>query len=485
MTPRQRCSGTLDEAAVTPSWCLTKIDRVQTSNTDRRSVAVVWRAIAAGLAAIALPLVGSARALASTYYVCSSCANALDANSGVEEARPWRTIAKVDKTRLEPGDVVLLMGTFGENEPEYEKAEDGEIRVNKLIPDASGTALRSNSFGSYGSGAILTWGVFIPGDLSWLRIEHLTIDGSDHGGATTQGTQGIAGAAAGHDNHITVLANRVENVLAGIGAHAATDTTWVVADNRIKETGGSGIEVGNTKANTTNTAAPNSRSRTTALKTPVWRRRLSGKTGTSTGSMSRRATRRCSGTSSPGSTAAVSVFASATTCLRETSSRMVSGLASISLADCPAKPRGRTTRSPEPRLQESMCPVKTTSAKTSLLNTTGSRRRQGVHLQLNATSGTYDVTGNSPCNVTPRQARASARQASGVEDPFTPPWRERLAVQLSVVGGRFGAPEGRNRQDALSAASTISSCAPGLTLRSTVATVPRASITNVVRSLPK
>jgi hypothetical protein len=163
---------------------------------------------------------------------------------GSERGNPWRTIPKVNKTMLRPGDVVLLQGTFGQNEPEEEKTSDGELRLNKLAPASSGTALNPITFGPYGAGATLTWGVFIPSHRSWIRIEHLTVDGSSHGGATVHGTQGITSSRHGDDTDIVVSRTVVENVLEGIAAHAASDTTWSITGNTITDTGGSGIEVG-------------------------------------------------------------------------------------------------------------------------------------------------------------------------------------------------------------------------------------------------
>lgn len=186
-----------------------------------------------------------AKADATTYYVCSSCANASDSNSGTEETSPWRTIAKVDQVAFNPGDVVLLMGTFGVGEPEYEKGEHGEIRDSTLLPDSSGTLQDPITFASYGAGATLTWGIFLPPHRSWIKIEHLTINGISHGGATIHGIQGIASAAEGYDDNIALNETTVENVAEGIGAHSGRDSAWVISRNRIMNTGGTGIEVGN------------------------------------------------------------------------------------------------------------------------------------------------------------------------------------------------------------------------------------------------
>ena len=46
------------------------------------------------------------RAFAATYYVDATNGN--DINNGLSEARPWKTIAKVNASSFNPGDQILF-----------------------------------------------------------------------------------------------------------------------------------------------------------------------------------------------------------------------------------------------------------------------------------------------------------------------------------------------------------------------------------------
>jgi hypothetical protein len=94
----------------------------------------------------------------------------------------------------------------------------------------------------------LKQGVWIPPHRSWVTIESLTVDGSGYGGPRQGGLQGIAGAAAGNDAHISVLDNTLKNLAIGINGEApvrafASDNHWVISGNTIDRTGDSGIIV--------------------------------------------------------------------------------------------------------------------------------------------------------------------------------------------------------------------------------------------------
>jgi hypothetical protein len=191
--------------------------------------------LAAGLAGLVLVSLGVSQAFAAsaTYYVCndSSCPNAADTNSGSQE-HPWKTIGRVNQQTLNPGDSVLLKGgdTFTDH---------------TLEPPSSGSTASPVVYGSYGTGhATLTMGVWIASHRSRITIEKLTVDGSEHGGAKKTGIQGIAGAAAGYDEHISILNNTLQNLSIAINGGEQTDGNWVISGNVINGTGGSGIEAG-------------------------------------------------------------------------------------------------------------------------------------------------------------------------------------------------------------------------------------------------
>jgi parallel beta-helix repeat protein len=198
-----------------------------------------------GMALLAAALLcgcGSTRASAITYYVCndSSCPAASNANSGKREDRPWRTIGRANRQSLKPGDAVLLKGgdTFREHE---------------LWPSSSGSEGKPIVYGSYGTGhAILKLGIWIPPSRSWVTIENLTIDGSEHGGAIYDGMDGVAGSAKGHDEHISILHDTFEHLSIAINGEApehalGSDSGWLIAGNTINGTGDSGIYVQGTQ----------------------------------------------------------------------------------------------------------------------------------------------------------------------------------------------------------------------------------------------
>lgn len=71
-----------------------------------------------------------------TYYV-SSQGN--DQNSGESPERSWRSLAKVNRTFLNPGDRVFL--------------RSGDVWFERLQPSGSGTSSQPVGYGAYGSGA--------------------------------------------------------------------------------------------------------------------------------------------------------------------------------------------------------------------------------------------------------------------------------------------------------------------------------------------
>jgi hypothetical protein len=71
-----------------------------------------------------------------TYYVDAT--DGKDSNSGTSEATPWKTIAKVNMLKFQPGDQILF--------------KRGDVWREQLTVPSSGSAGRPINFGAYGSG---------------------------------------------------------------------------------------------------------------------------------------------------------------------------------------------------------------------------------------------------------------------------------------------------------------------------------------------
>lgn len=119
------------------------------------------------VAATALSLLAFASAAsAATYYVSPTGS---DSNAGTQ-AKPWKTITKVNATVLKPGDRVLFQGG---------KSFSGSLALNE--PEG-GTASKLIVFGSYGTGkATINSGTqagFAAYNVAGIRIESLKFVGS-------------------------------------------------------------------------------------------------------------------------------------------------------------------------------------------------------------------------------------------------------------------------------------------------------------------
>ena len=179
-------------------------------------------ALSSGVASIAglalvLALACAAHAEGHRYYVDTSGS---DRHSGTSPSRAWRSVGRVNRARLEPGDVVVFRAgrVFGDA---------------ALIPRSSGSPRARIRFGSFGGGrAILTRGVFLV-SIAWITIDGLRI----HGAA-----QGIASGGDGSGaRYIDLLRNRISRVQIGVNAPNSGDRSWRIADNRIARTGDSGL----------------------------------------------------------------------------------------------------------------------------------------------------------------------------------------------------------------------------------------------------
>jgi hypothetical protein len=176
---------------------------------------------------------GHARAAAAaagrTFYVAP---NGRDSNRGTSPKRPWRTIGRVNRASLQPGDRVLFEGgaTFSDDTlmPGYGYA-------------VSGTSGDPIEFGSYGRGrARLTRGIWIGTDASHPDgPSHLTFERLALGPV-----QGFSGTG----DYITLRGLNISHL---VGAHSRQETGiategshWMIENNRIYDTGDSGMLLG-------------------------------------------------------------------------------------------------------------------------------------------------------------------------------------------------------------------------------------------------
>ena len=155
-----------------------------------------------------------------------------DSNRGTSPNRPWRTVARVNRARLRPGDRILFEGgcTFSDA---------------TLMPgfgfNASGTPDAPIVFGSYGSGrAQLSRGIWLGTDAahptgpSNLVFQDLRL-------GPAQGFQGtgdhikLTGLSIGP---LVPPQSSQETGIASEGSH------WVIEDNTICDTGDSGMLLG-------------------------------------------------------------------------------------------------------------------------------------------------------------------------------------------------------------------------------------------------
>lgn len=164
----------------------------------------------------------------TTFFVAP---NGSDGNPGTTPARPWRTVGRVDRASLVPGDRVLFEGgqTFSDNTL---MPGDGYL--------ASGTAAAPIVFGTYGSGkARLTWGVWLGHDGTHpYGPSHLTFTNLALG--PEQGFQGTGSYIKLTSLDISHLSSASHSEL-GIqteGSH------WTIVGNRIADIGGSGMLLG-------------------------------------------------------------------------------------------------------------------------------------------------------------------------------------------------------------------------------------------------
>lgn len=187
---------------------------------------------------VALAFLGAGSAAAArisrsrgrTFYVAP---NGRDSNSGRSVQSPWRTVGRVDGTRLEPGDRVLFEGgqTFS----------DAPLMPGSGEVAASGVRGDPIRFGSYGSGqARISQGIWIgsspsfPAGPSYLTFADLSL-------GPVRGFQGTG-------DHITLTRLDISHLMPPTGQQEIGIQTegshWLIAHNTIDDVGSSGMLLG-------------------------------------------------------------------------------------------------------------------------------------------------------------------------------------------------------------------------------------------------
>lgn len=187
------------------------------------------------LIGLAAPACGSAQSHARRYQPPSTTFYV--ARDGQDSSRgtwgdPWRTVARVNRARLRPGDRVLFEAgkTFG----------DAALRPGQGS-SVSGTAAAPVVFGSYGSGiATLTQGVFLSPGVQYPRgPSHLTFMylglGPGNGFRATGDYIALVGLQI---RNLLAPASQSETGILAQGSH------WLIAGNVIDGTGDSGMLLG-------------------------------------------------------------------------------------------------------------------------------------------------------------------------------------------------------------------------------------------------
>ena len=171
-------------------------------------------------AALCVPSVGHA----ADYYVAPG---GRDGASGTSPGSAWRTIARVNRARLAPGDTVNFRAgaTFDDA---------------ALVPRTSGAARRPIRFRSYGQGrAILRRGAWLR-ERHHLVLERLTFDSGRRGPSYVG--HGISGAVSGRGSpYLTVRNCLIRRWRLGINLPNVGDRGWVIRHNVIEATADSGI----------------------------------------------------------------------------------------------------------------------------------------------------------------------------------------------------------------------------------------------------
>ena len=180
-------------------------------------------ALAIGAVAAVAGTTGAERADAALYYVS---AGGDDRADGRSPARAWRSIDRVNRAALRPGDRVVFRA--------------GQRFPGTLSPRRSGRPGKRILYSSWGRGrAKLPGGVFLK-SVSHIQIDEFEIRGPQ---------QAVAASSFGSGTRdIKITRNLLADVPIGINAPQRRDLRWTIRNNRILRTGDSGIIMEGTRA---------------------------------------------------------------------------------------------------------------------------------------------------------------------------------------------------------------------------------------------
>lgn len=177
------------------------------------------RRISVCLTVVASILFGvAASANARVFYVSASGHNW---RNGRSLATAWRTVGRVNRASLRPGDVVEFQG--------------GSVFSDaQLMPHNSGSGVAPIVFTSYGGRkATLSRGVWFA-SIAWITFDGLGITGAPNGIVSGYGS----GA-----RHIVISHDAIYDVGIAVNSTNRADSRWAIVSNRIAHTGDSGVVI--------------------------------------------------------------------------------------------------------------------------------------------------------------------------------------------------------------------------------------------------
>lgn len=169
--------------------------------------------------------VAATAAQAANAAVFHVSASGSDSSSGRSKSHPWRTVARVNRAHLRPGDSVLFHGgqTFSDS---------------TLMPGVSGTARARITFGSYAGRATISnvhGAVWFAGK-HYLTFENLKLTTGGGGEAAI-----FAGSNRGSSGITVRRCALVDSAEAAIISPSPADSRWQIEDNTFRHIGDSGI----------------------------------------------------------------------------------------------------------------------------------------------------------------------------------------------------------------------------------------------------
>jgi hypothetical protein len=162
-------------------------------------------------------------AYAATYYVSPT---GDDARVGTSPATAWRSLTKVNNTKLKPGDSVLLQA--------------GQTFEGPLVPWGSGGPSAPVTFSSYGTGRATvsssTNNVVFFQNVNYVTVQNLRLTAN---GANMHVVVSNPSSSSGF---VTIRNNLITDTAAfGINDPSLADHDWTIQGNTITDTGQTGI----------------------------------------------------------------------------------------------------------------------------------------------------------------------------------------------------------------------------------------------------